>query len=69
MLVWRVIAAALAVFMFGVVLIDAVGNRDQSAGLAPIAAKPPPRLAAPEPPLSDDLRAKLRQRSLETRAW
>lgn len=69
MLVWRVIAAALAVFLFGVVLIDATGGRDEAGGVSPIAAKAPPRVVAPEPPLSDDLRAKLRQRSLETRAW
>ncbi len=69
MLVWRVIAGALAVFLFGIVIIDATGSRNEPGGVFPIVAKAPPRLAAPEPPLSDDLRAKLRQRSLETRAW
>ncbi len=67
MLVWRVIAAGLAVLLLGVVLIDLTGG-EPAAWRIDTTAKGA-YAGVREPPLANDLRAELRQRSLMTRTW
>lgn len=67
MLVWRVIAAALAVFLFGVVLINATGGEPGSWRIDTTAKGT--YAGVREAPLGNDLRAQLRQRVREASAW
>lgn len=67
MLVWRVIAAALAVLLLGVVLVK-ISQGEPKAWRIDATAKGT-YAGVREAPLADDLRAALRQRSMATRAW